>query len=256
MDRADLAVNGSAGSGTGTALWLLAVACWVFPAGRGASRDRTRPAGVKRFPEPWRRGLLVLLGGAAAVVVVVPGLTLPGLFVAAAVGLVVARRPIRPSAAERTAVREEVIGYCTLLAGCLESGMPTATGMVAVGRALWEGAPSPAVSRVRDLLDAVAALSALGAPPEVAWESAVGHPDLIGLAAAAGRSEIAGTALARAVHDHAVRLRSTAQAEVEARSGRIAVLVAAPLGLCFLPAFLCVGLAPVVLGLLAGLRLH
>ena len=29
----------------------------------------------------------------------------------------------------------------------------------------------------------------------------------------------------------------------------------APLGLCFLPAFLCLGLAPVVVGLLASLHL-
>lgn len=38
-----------------------------------------------------------------------------------------------------------------------------------------------------------------------------------------------------------------------ARAQRAAVLITAPVGLCFLPAFLSVGVAPVVIGLAGGL---
>ena len=36
---------------------------------------------------------------------------------------------------------------------------------------------------------------------------------------------------------------------VEARAERAGVLVTGPLGLCFLPAFICLGIVPVVVGL-------
>jgi pilus assembly protein TadC len=38
-------------------------------------------------------------------------------------------------------------------------------------------------------------------------------------------------------------------------AGRAGVLMTAPLGICFLPAFLCLGLAPVVVGLLGQLEI-
>jgi hypothetical protein len=55
--------------------------------------------------------------------------------------------------------------------------------------------------------------------------------------------------LAGAVADLAADLRARAADEAEARAQRAAVLVAGPLALCFLPAFLCLGVVPVVLGL-------
>jgi pilus assembly protein TadC len=52
------------------------------------------------------------------------------------------------------------------------------------------------------------------------------------------------------------RLAADARAEWAragtARARRAAVLVTAPVGLCFLPAFIAVGIAPVVIGLAGG----
>ena len=47
------------------------------------------------------------------------------------------------------------------------------------------------------------------------------------------------------------RIRSTAADTAEARAQRAAVLITAPLGLCFLPAFVCLGVAPTVAGIAA-----
>ncbi|MER6224634.1 hypothetical protein ABT189_29470, partial [Streptomyces sp900105755] len=52
------------------------------------------------------------------------------------------------------------------------------------------------------------------------------------------------------------RLASDARAEwarsATARARRAAVLISAPVGLCFLPAFIAVGVLPVVIGLAGG----
>ncbi|MGI5994335.1 MAG: pilus assembly protein TadC, partial [Saccharomonospora viridis] len=69
------------------------------------------------------------------------------------------------------------------------------------------------------------------------------------LARAACRTASSGSALAAQAFALAERIRNAATDRVEARAQRASVLVAGPLGLCFLPAFLCLGVIPVVLGL-------
>ena len=69
------------------------------------------------------------------------------------------------------------------------------------------------------------------------------------------RSAAGGGGLAQAVREHAGRLRADAAAASVRAAGRAGVLMTAPLGICFLPAFLCLGLAPVVVGLLGQLEI-
>lgn len=82
-----------------------------------------------------------------------------------------------------------------------------------------------------------------------AWAPVRDRPGLTELAVAAVRTARAGTALATHAKDLARRLRESLSAEAEERAERAGVLLAAPIGLCFLPAFLCLGVLPVVLGL-------
>ena len=58
-----------------------------------------------------------------------------------------------------------------------------------------------------------------------------------------------------AVREHGRQLREDARQDAARSAGRAGVAMTAPLGVCFLPAFLCLGLAPVVLGLLAQLSI-
>ncbi|MEU4801145.1 type II secretion system F family protein [Actinosynnema sp. NPDC023587] len=128
-----------------------------------------------------------------------------------------------------------------LLAAALRAGLPVATAV----RAVVAGAPAGPGSCLRKVGD----LLALGADPATAWTAALDHPDTAPLARAARRSARSGAALAGAVTDLAAELRARADDQAEARAQRAAVLVAGPLALCFLPAFLCLGVLPVVVGL-------
>ena len=65
----------------------------------------------------------------------------------------------------------------------------------------------------------------------------------------ARRSASSGAALADGVADLADQSRHDAAHTAAAAAERAGVLIAGPLGLCFLPAFVCLGIVPVVAGL-------
>jgi len=90
----------------------------------------------------------------------------------------------------------------------------------------------------------------LGAEPAEAWQHLAGVDGADRLIAAAVRSSASGGALAGALGRLADDLRADRALAVEAAAQRAAVLVVLPLGLCFLPAFLLVGVVPVLIGLL------
>ncbi|MDX8033898.1 type II secretion system F family protein [Lentzea sp. BCCO 10_0856] len=135
--------------------------------------------------------------------------------------------------AERTGSFERAAAW-DLLAACLEAGLPVPTAIQAV--AMKE-------------LSQVAELLRLGADPVTAWAPALDRPETAALARAARRTARSGAALARQAAELAERTRAEATNEAEAKAQKAAVAVAAPLALCFLPAFLCLGVMPVVLGL-------
>ncbi|MFC9874214.1 type II secretion system F family protein [Nocardia salmonicida] len=135
-----------------------------------------------------------------------------------------------------------------LLAACLRAGLP----MAAAARASAPTAPPilrAALLRAADLL-------ALGADPATAWERAatdaagsVGADDVESLARMARRSARSGASLATAVGELATQRREAVEDAAVARAERAGVLIGGPLGLCFLPAFVCLGIVPVIIGL-------
>jgi pilus assembly protein TadC len=135
-----------------------------------------------------------------------------------------------------------------LLAACLRAGLP----MAGAARAGAAGAPvvlGDALRRAADLL-------ALGADAATAWEraaqDAVGKPgaeEVESLARIARRSARSGASLAVAVGELAEQHRGAVEDAAAARAERAGVLISGPLGLCFLPAFICLGIVPVVIGL-------
>ena len=66
------------------------------------------------------------------------------------------------------------------------------------------------------------------------------------------RAGTSGSAVGAALRALAADLRATERARGEAAVQRAGVWVLAPLGACFLPAFVCLGVVPLVLGLAAG----
>lgn len=130
-----------------------------------------------------------------------------------------------------------------VLAACLRSGMAVSSAAAGVS----ESAPASMASLLRRAAD----LLALGADPAQAWASPDEPVDkhLQAFMRMARRSAASGVALAQGIEDLAVQLRGEAADAATAKAERASVLIAGPLGLCYLPAFVALGVAPVIAGL-------
>jgi pilus assembly protein TadC len=192
--------------------------------------------------------LVAVLAGVATAVIVGgwPGVGL-GFLVGA--GLDHGLRRLEPRAVreERVAVVAALPFAADLLGAVLRSGAPTARGVAQVAGAL--GGPLGA------RLDQVARALQLGAPAAEAWEVLAGVPAATPLVRAAVRADESGAALAGACARLAAAQRAGQDAGAEAAARRAGVLVVLPLGCCFLPAFVLIGVVPVVLGVLDGVLL-
>lgn len=128
-----------------------------------------------------------------------------------------------------------------VFAACLTSGMAVATAAAATG-------PS-APQALGGVLVRAADLLTLGADPVTAWTGRPADQRVEALLRLARRSASSGTALAQGVAELAEQSRLDAGDAAQAAAERASVLIAGPLGLCYLPAFLCLGIVPVVVGL-------
>jgi pilus assembly protein TadC len=188
--------------------------------------------------------LPIALGAAVGLLVTVAVGGVIGAGVGASGGIaaaLVAHRATRSSRAASPAEPTLLAGAWDLLAASLRCGLPVASAVRAVAGQL-PGVEGEALRKVAELL-------ALGADPRAAWRPALDHPSVAGLATAAIRTARSGAAMADAIDDLAGGLRASAIDRAEVRAQRAGVLITGPLGLCFLPAFFCLGVVPVVIGL-------
>ncbi|MFJ6738837.1 type II secretion system F family protein [Streptomyces sp. NPDC091279] len=131
-----------------------------------------------------------------------------------------------------------------LLAACIAAGAGPVVAAHAVGEAL--GGP------VGDALARGAAEVRLGGEPSEAWQRLGALPGAGGLARLLERAGESGLPAAGPVTRLAADARADWTRTATARARRAAVMVTAPVGLCFLPAFIAVGIVPVVIGLAGG----
>jgi pilus assembly protein TadC len=142
-------------------------------------------------------------------------------------------------AVTRRALLRDLPGACDLIGVCLAAGVPVAGALAAVGEAV----PGPLGAHLRT----VAALYRLGAEPRRAWADVPG--ELAGLGRVLVRAGESGAAVVPALGSLAADSRAAERVDAEAAVRRAGVWVLAPLGACFLPAFLCLGVVPLVLGI-------
>ncbi|MEU7721787.1 type II secretion system F family protein [Streptomyces tibetensis] len=131
-----------------------------------------------------------------------------------------------------------------LLAACIAAGAGPVIAAQAVGEAL--GGP------VGDALGRGAAEVRLGGEPGSAWRRLGALPGAEGLARLLERADVSGLPAAVPVARLAAEARADWGRAATARARRAGVMVSAPVGLCFLPAFIAVGVLPVVIGLAGG----
>jgi Flp pilus assembly protein TadB len=187
-----------------------------------------------------------LLAGLAATVFVggVAGLVAAPV-AAGATWLVIERAEPAQLRRDRDRARRELPHVVGLLADALRSGQPPVDSLAVVAAAL----PGPAAAG----LAVVVPRLRLGVDPAVVWADLATDPSLGPLGRALARAHRTGAPVVAAVERLADELARSARAEVEERARAIGVKAAVPLGLCLLPAFVLVGIVPVVAALLASL---
>ena len=129
-----------------------------------------------------------------------------------------------------------------LVAAMLDAG-------AGIGRALELVAASAAPQYKESLRPVVSAL-AIGADWETAWRSsAVRLPQILELRDALGFAAVTGAPSSAILYAQAARLRRERFRAAEKRAASLGVKLVVPLGLCSLPAFICLGVVPVLLAL-------
>ncbi|MDX3314585.1 type II secretion system F family protein [Streptomyces sp. ME08-AFT2] len=209
-----------------------------------ASTSGSRRPGPREAVRQWLPEALVVGAGWAAV----GGVTGFLLGVTGAVGLGRWRRrqPATGTAGEDdagTAARQLPLA-ADLLAACIAAGAGPVIAAQAVGEAL--GGP------VGNGLARGAAEVRLGGEPGTAWRRLASTPGAAALAGLLERAAVSGLPAAAPVARLAADTRAGWARAATARARRAAVMITAPVGLCFLPAFIAVGVLLIVLGLAGG----
>lgn len=195
-----------------------------------------------------RRPLWVLLAGAgAAALLGGPVAPVAGALVAAVVWVVAGRVEPRGVRLRREEVRRDLPHVVTLLGAALRSGAAPAVAVDLACRAL----PGAAADHLRP----VAARLELGADPASVWGELAEDPALGPLGRTMARTHRTGAPVVDAVDRLGEDLARRSRAEVEDRARAVGVRAAVPLGVCLLPAFLLLGIVPLVAGLAAQITL-
>ena len=183
-------------------------------------------------------GVAVIVGGALGLV----------LGAAAATAAFVVLRRLEPAATRRRRERlsAELPTAVDLLGACLHVGRPPDEALRVVATAV--GGP------VGHDLDVVTVRLALGADPVAVWrEVGAQQGPLAPLGRTMARSLQTGAPLADGLRLLASDLRGRRRAAAEQQARSVGVRAAAPLGLCFLPAFVLIGIVPSIAGAFASM---
>ncbi|KRE72141.1 type II secretion system F family protein [Arthrobacter sp. Soil762] len=118
-----------------------------------------------------------------------------------------------------------------------------------IGRSLELVAASASTDYGKALRPVVSAL-AIGADWETAWRSSeIRLPEILELRDALGFAALTGAPSSAILYAQAARLRRERFRAAEKRAASLGVKLVIPLGLCSLPAFICLGVVPVLLAL-------
>ena len=157
---------------------------------------------------------------------------------------VASRRPRSRSRRKRNVDRSMLVGQAPVVAELLGTAIAAGATVPEALRVVANAVGDPIRSRLVSVTTAVD----LGADPHVAWSPWLDEPALSQIAHAIIRSHLSGSPLSVVLDAAAVDMRRAYRDDVEARARAAGVRAVAPLALCYLPAYLLVGVVPVVAG--------
>jgi Flp pilus assembly protein TadB len=161
-----------------------------------------------------------------------------GAVVVAVVWRVLGSRETARERRRREEVARALPHVVDLIAVALAGGASPAAATVSVAAAV-DGA-------VREELLSVHRSLAVGVDPARVWRELARRPGMGPLGRTMTRAVEAGSSVSVALHRLAEDLHRTARADAESRARAVGVKAAVPLGLCLLPAFVLVGVVPLV----------
>ncbi len=146
--------------------------------------------------------------------------------------------------ARRERLAADVAIAADLLAACLASGSTLDAAAAAVADAI--GGP------LGESLHTTVATLRLGGDPVTTWRTLEADSILAPLARTLARAAETGAPVGDAVARLADEQRRDRRWAAEVAARRVGVLTAGPVGLCFLPAFLLIGIVPVIAGVVSS----
>ncbi|MGW4796434.1 type II secretion system F family protein [Nonomuraea sp. NPDC004297] len=181
----------------------------------------------------------LLLGGTTGIIA--------GVLITPATALFLHRKEPQQSQRDRRRIAADLPFAADLMTACLRAGRPvsaaTETAATAIGGPLGER------------LTWVSIQLRLGADPEPTWAFLAKDPAMGPLSRAMSRAVQSGAPVADVLTRLADDAREASRAASVAAARSVGVKAVAPLGLCFLPAFVLLGIIPVVAGLASSIVL-
>ncbi|MEV0381812.1 type II secretion system F family protein [Nonomuraea sp. NPDC050643] len=164
-----------------------------------------------------------------------------GLLVTPAAAMFLHKREPQQSQQDRHRITADLPFAADLMTACLQAGSPVSAATEIAANAI--GGP------LGERLAWVSSQLRLGADPEPTWAILAKDPATGALARAMSRAAQSGAPVADVLTRLADDARESARAASVATARSVGVKAVAPLGLCFLPAFVLLGIIPVIAGL-------
>jgi Flp pilus assembly protein TadB len=223
---------------------------WPYGASDGAPSTPGWLDGGETVSRPVSRRTLFTASGTG----LVAGLLVGGwigvasaLAVAAVAGAVLHRKEDPPNQRDLEQVAADLPFAADLMAACLLAGQPVSAATDTAAEAI----AGPLGQR----LSWVSRQLRLGADPEPTWAFLAHEPATGALARAMSRAAQSGAPVADVLTRLSDDAREATRAASVASARSVGVKAVAPLGLCFLPAFVLLGIIPVIAGLATTIAL-
>lgn len=208
-------------------------------AGPGAALGEAPRSTARRTARPWLR---FLAGGAAATLLVALLGAVGGLVAVGGGAFLWLRARRARERPDRLPVTDDLPVLIGLIASGIRAGATVPACLTAVSGAA-RGGLGAELAAVSDRLR-------LGAEPVLAWQRSALPEPLVEVGRDLARAAETGAPVADLLDRHVADLRRRLRSQTTARIERLGVLVVAPLGLCFLPAFVLIGVVPMAAELL------
>jgi pilus assembly protein TadC len=161
-----------------------------------------------------------------------------GLLVGAVTAVALGRLEPGGAKRRRSDLLEQTPAALDAMAACLEAGLPLRRVVEVVAQL----SPQPLAGRLALVVNGIG----VGLADAEAWLGLAADPVLGGLARDLARSVDWGIAIKTVLTDQAAELRRAGQIACRVRARSVGVRTVLPLGLCHLPAFILLGVVPIL----------